>query len=293
MQTFNEFLNKKNNETYSEFFKNKKQLNLYVNEKYFIIDQDNQIIINKPIYDYLHNPNPVHDLAKDLATKELGFFSFSHDELQKIFFLFLNKNSSKELQKYMSPWSAGILKADLSKNNSFLDMVMDESFTKKLINNLDIYKNDKAKILDIFDFITRLLIFRLDGEDLVKIILFIDDKDLEYVFQKLHDDRVGRKLNMDNLFDIINAKSSAPTSYFERLLNAFVSNRNTDDREIKILQKFIEDYNKNNPKDPINPINFEDLRLKNFTKRLPSATDLLKSIGTAAVSSITNSLRRK
>ena len=65
----------------------------------------------------------------------------------------------------------------------------------------------------------------------------------------------------------------------ERLINAFVTNRNTNDKEIAILERFIEQYNKNNPTDPIKPVNFDDLRMKNFTKGQLSVKDSLKAIG--------------
>ena len=81
------------------------------------------------------------------------------------------------------------------------------------------------------------------------------------------------------MFQLINTKENAPTSYFERLINAFVTNRNTNDKEIAILERFIEQYNKNNPTDPIKPVNFDDLRMKNFTKGQLSFKDSLKTIG--------------
>ena len=81
------------------------------------------------------------------------------------------------------------------------------------------------------------------------------------------------------MFQLINTKENSPTSYFERLINAFVTNRNTNDKEIAILERFIEQYNKNNPTDPIKPVNFDDLRMKNFNKGQLSVKDSLKAIG--------------
>lgn len=292
MKTFNEYFESKDKQVYYEFFKSKKKL--YINSEHFIVDQDNNKIFDKPIYDYLYGNNPIQDLSRDLYDKNLYFANFELKELEKVFFLFLHKNSSKEIQKEMSPLSKNIYQQDvLETNDAFYKMILSKDFPKTFIDNLDIYQNDKAKLLDLFNFITRLLIFRISGDDLVKIILLMDEKDIEHVFEKLYDDRVGRKITIDNLFKIINAKKSAPTSYFERLIDAFVSNRNTNDKEIRILQKFVEDYNKNNPKNPIKPVNFEDLRMKNFAKKLPSGKDVLHSMGVSVLSTIADKLRGK
>ena len=119
--------------------------------------------------------------------------------------------------------------------------------------------------------------------------------DWEYVFEKLHKEGFNfrQRITIDNLFQIINTKKNARASYFKRLINAFVTNRNTNDKEIAILERFIEQCNKNNPNDPIKPVDFNDLRMKNIIKRRPSVKDSLIAIGVSFLANITNKFKLK
>ena len=290
MKTFYEFVNEKNVELYNEFFNSKK--NLYVNNEFFIIDEENNKILENSIFDYLNKNNPIEQLSEDLSDKNYSYSNFSIDELQKIVILFLRKNSPKEIKYFISTKSEkNSIKNQLKIYDPYIYLIANSSFQRNLIDHLDDYKNIKGKIKEIFDFLISFAVYKLKGEDFIKFILYLNDNELEYVFEKLYDDNAGRQITIDNLFQLINSKKNAPTSYFERLINAFVTNRNTDDKEIKILQKFVEDYNKNNPNDPIKPINFEDLRMKNFSKKLPSAKDSLKSFGVSFLATMANKLK--
>lgn len=292
MKTFNEFLNEKNTKVYNEFFNLRKKLLL--NNQYNITDEQNKKIIENSIFDYLSKDNPIEQLSKDLSDKGYSYANFPIEELQKIVLVLLNKNSPKEIEYHMSPSSRDFSERNpLKIYDPFIYLMDSPSFQRSLIDNLDDYKKYEGKIKEIFDFLMSFAVYKLKGEDFIKFILYLNDDELEYVFEKLYEDNIGRKITIDNLFQLINAKKNASASYFERLINAFVTNRNTDDREIKILQKFVEDYNKNNPTDPIKPVNFEDLRMKNFSKRIPSAKDGLKALGASFLTSMANKLKFK
>jgi len=258
------------------FFSRKK---LLLNNEY-IVDQQNKKIIENSISDYLSTDNPTKELLKDLSDKGYSYKNFSREELGKIVLLFLHKNSPKEIEYIMSPNSKPFLQRDAFAGwDPFLYLLISNFFSKNLIDNLDEYKKYKGKIKEIFDLLMEHVFYKLKGEDYFKFISYLNDDELENVFETLHKYYVGTKITIDNLFQLINTKENAPTSYFERLINAFVTNRNTNDKEIAILERFIEQYNKNNPTDPIKPVNFDDLRMKNFTKGQLSFKDSLKTIG--------------
>jgi len=291
METFNNFVNKKNIKVYNEFFNFRK--NLLVNNEY-IVDQQNKKIIENSLSDYLSKDNPTKELLKDLSSKGYSYKNFPLEELQKIVLLFLHKNSPKEIEYIMSPLSRDFSERNpFAINDSFADLMLNPSFQRSLIDNLDDYKKYNGKIKQIFDLLIDWVLFKLKGEDYIKFILYLNDDELEYVFETLYKYNYGTKITIDNLFQLINTKKNAPASYFERLINAFVTNRNTNDKEIAILERFIEQYNKNNPSDPINPVNFDDLRMKNFTKKRPSATDSLKAIGVSFLANMANKFKLK
>lgn len=274
------------------FFSRKK---LLVDNEY-IVDQKNKKIIENSISDYLNKDNPVKELLKDLSSKGYSYKNFSLEELEKIVLLFLHKNSPKEIEYIMSP-----LSRDVAERNPFevydpFGYLMDSKFfSKNLIDNLDYYKKYNGKIKQIFDLLIGWVLYKLKGEDYIKFIQYLNDDELEYVFEKLHKEgfNFSQRITIDNLFQLINTKKNAPASYFERLINAFVTNRNTNDKEIAILERFIEQYNKNNPNDPINPVNFDDLRMKNINKRRPSAIDSLKATGVSFLANIANKFKLK
>jgi len=272
MKTFNDFLNKKNEknvELYNEFFNLRKKL--LVNNGY-IVEKKNKKIIENSLSEYLSKDNPAKELLKDLSSKSYSYKNFPLEELEKIVLLFLHKSSLKEIEYIMS-----FLSRDVSERNPFetydpfLFMMDNPTFYKNLINNLDDYKKYNGKIKEIFDFLIGYVLYKLKGEDYIKFIQCLNDDELEYVFEKLHKEgfNFSQRITVDNLFQLINTKKNAPASYFERLINAFVVNRNTNDKEIAILERFIEQYNKNNPTDPIKPVNFDDLRMKNINKKNP------------------------
>lgn len=193
------------------------------------------------------------------------------------------------------------LSRDVAERNPFevydpFGYLMDSKFfSKNLIDNLDDYKKYNGKIKEIFDLLIGYVLYKLKGEDYIKFILYLNDDELEYVFEKLHKEgfNFSKRITIDDLFELINTKENAPTSYFERLINAFVTNRNTNDKEIAILERFIEQYNKNNPTEPIKPVDFNDLRMKNIIKRRPSVKDSLITIGVSFLASITNKFKLK
>lgn len=291
METFNNFVNKKNIKVYNEFFNFRK--NLLVNNEY-IVDQQNKKIIENSLSDYLSNDNPTKELLKDLSSKGYSYKNFPLEELQKIVLLFLHKNSPKEIEYIMSPLSKDVTERNpFAINDSFADLMLNPSFQRSLIDNLDDYKKYNGKIKQIFDLLIDWVLFKLKGEDYIKFIQYLNDNELEYVFETLYKYNYGTKITIDNLFQLINTKKNAPASYFERLINAFVTNRNTNDKEIAILERFIEQYNKNNPSDPIKPVNFDDLRMKNFTKKRPSAIDSLKATGVSFLANMANKFKLK
>lgn len=274
------------------FFSRKK---LLVNNE-FIVDQQNKKIIENSISDYLSNDNPTKELLKDLSDKGYSYKSFPLEELEKIVLLFLHKNSPKEIEYIMSPLSRDVLERNpITIYDPFLHLVNSNFFSKNLIDKLDDYKKYNGKIKEIVDLLIGYVLYKLKGEDYIKFILYLNDDELEYVFEKLHKIgfNYGTRITIDNLFQLINTKENAPTSYFERLINAFVTNRNTNDKEIAILERFIEQYNKNNPSDPIKPVNFDDLRMKNFNKKKPSAIDSLKATGVSFLANMTNKFKLK
>jgi hypothetical protein len=66
-----------------------------------------------------------------------------------------------------------------------------------------------------------------------------------------------------------------------------------DKKEIMDKIVWLEQYNKNNPSDPIKPVNFNDLRMKNIIKRRPSVKDSLIAIGVSFLANITNKFKLK
>ena len=268
---------------------------LLVNNGY-IVNKQNKKIIENSISDYLSNDNPTKELLKDLSSKGYSYRNFPLEELEKIVLLFLHKNSPKEIQYIMSPLSRDVLERNpIEFYDPFAYLMDSKFFSKNLINNLDDYKKYNGKIKEIFDLLIGLVLYKLKGEDYIKFIQYLNDDELEYVFEKLHKEgfNFSQRITIDNLFQIINTKKNAPASYFERLINAFVTNRNTNDKEIAILERFIEQYNKNNPSDPIKPVDFNDLRMKNIIKRRPSVKDSLIAIGVSFFANITNKFKLK
>jgi len=258
------------------FFSRKK---LLLNNEY-IVDQQNKKIIENSISEYLSKDNPTKELLKDLSSKGYSYKNFSTEELGKIVLLFLHKNSLKEIEYIMSPNSKPFLQRDAFAGwDPFLYMIDSNLFLKNLVDKLDDYKKYNGKIKEIFDLLMGWVFYRFKGKDYIKFFTCINNDELEYFFETLHKYNAGTRITIDNLFQLINTKEDAPTSYFERLINAFVTSRNTNDKEIAILERFIEQYNKNNPTDPIKPVNFDDLRMKNFTKGQLSLKDSLKTIG--------------
>jgi len=278
-------------------FFSKLRKKLLVNNGY-IVDQQNKKIIENSISEYLSKDNPIKELLKDLSSKGYSYKNISLEELEKIVLLFLHKNSPKEIQYVMSTLSKPDNERDLydvfiDNYDPFIFMLDSPTFYKNLINKLDDYKKYNGKIKEIFDLLINWFRRRLKGKDYIKFILYLNDDELEYVFEKLNKFNVGTTITVNNFFQLINTKKNAPTSYFERLINAFVTNRNTNDKEIAILERFIEQYNKNNPTDPIKPVNFDDLRMKNINKRRPSAIDSLIATGVSFLASITNKFKLK
>ena len=274
------------------FFSRKK---LLVNNEY-IVDKQNKKIIENSISDYLSKDNPTQELLKDLSSKGYSYKNFPLEELEKIILLFLHKNSPKEIQYIMSPLSRDVLERNpIEFYDPFAYLMDSKFFSKNLINNLDSYKKYNGKIKEIFDLLIGWVLYKLKGEDYIKFIQYLNDDELEYVFEKLHNEgfNFSQRITIDNLFQIINTKKNAPASYFERLINTFVTNRNTNDKEIAILDRFIEQFNKNNPSDPIKPVDFNDLRMKNIIKRRPSVKDSLIAIGVSFLASITNKFKLK
>ena len=276
------------------FFSRKK---LLVNNGY-IVDQKDKKIIENSLSDYLNKDNPTKELLKDLSDKGYSYKNLSLEELEKIVLLFLHKNSPKEIEYIMSPLSRDVLERNLSdifvdSYDPFIFMLDSPSFYRNLINNLDDYKKYNGKIKEIFDLLFGWFRKKLKGEDYIKFISYLNDDELDSFFEKLHKNNYGTIITIDNLFQLINTKENAPTSYFERLINAFVTNRNTNDKEIAILERFIEQYNKNNPTNPIKPVDFNDLRMKNIIKRRPSVKDSLIAIGVYFLANITNKFKLK
>ena len=196
----------------------------------------------------------------------------------------------------MSPLSRDVLERNpIEFYDPFAYLMDSKFFSKNLINKLDDYKKYNGKIKEIFDLLIGLVLYKLKGEDYIKFIQYLNDDELEYVFEKLHKEgfNFSQRITIDNLFQIINTKKNAPASYFERLINTFVTNRNTNDKEIAILDRFIEQFNKNNPSDPIKPVDFNDLRMKNIIKRRPSVKDSLIAIGVSFLANITNKFKLK
>lgn len=276
------------------FFSRKK---LSVNNE-FIVDQQNKKIIENSISDYLSNDNPTKELLKDLSSKGYSYKNFSPEELEKIVLLFLHKNSPKEIEDIMSHLRKPALQTNLSdifvdSYDPFIFLLDSPSFYRNLINKLDDYKKHNGKIKEIFDLLFGWFRKKLKGEDYIKFISYLNDVELDNFFETLHKNNVGTIITIDNLFKLINTKENAPASYFERLINAFVTNRNTNDKEIAILERFIEQYNKNNPTDPIKPVDFNDLRMKNIIKKRPSVKDSLIAIGVSFLANITNKFKLK
>lgn len=274
------------------FFSRKK---LLVDNEY-IVDQQNKKIIEKSISDYLNKDNPVKELLKDLSSKGYSYKNLSLEELGKIVLLFLHKNSPKEIEYIMSPLSRDVLERNpITIYDPFLHLMDSNFFSKNLIDKLDDYKKYNGKIKELVDLLIGYVLYKLKGEDYIKFILYLNDDELEYVFEKLHKIgfNYGTRITTDNLFQLINIKENAPTSYFERLINAYVTNRNTNDKDIAILERFIEQYNKNNPSDSIKPVDFNDLRMKNIIKGRPSVKDSLIAIGVSFLASITNKFKLK
>ena len=271
------------------FFLRKK---LLVDNEY-IVDQQNKKIIENSLSDYLNKDNPTKELLKDLSSKGYSYKDFSTEELGKIVLLFLHKNSPREIEYIMSPNSKPLFKREAYPWDPFLYVIGSNLFLKNLIDNLDDYKKYNGKIKEIFDSLFQYAFFNLKGEDYIKFISYLNVNELEDIFEKLHKYNYGTKITIDNLFQLINTKENSPASYFERLINAFVTNRNTSDKEIAILERFIEQYNKNNPTNPIKPVNFDDLRMKNFTKGQLSVKDSLIAIGVSFLASITNKFKLK
>lgn len=268
---------------------------LLVNNEY-IVDKQNKKIIENSISDYLSKDNPTKELLKDLSSKGYSYKNFPLEELKKIVLLFLHKNSPKEIQYIMSPLSRDVLERNpIEVYDPFAYLMDSKFFSKNLINNLDDYKKYNGKIKEIFDLLIGWVLYKLKGEDYIKFIQYLNDDELEYVFEKLHNEgfNFSQRITIDNLFQIINTKKNAPASYFERLINTFVTNRNTNDKEIAILDRFIEQFNKNNPSDPIKPVDFNNLRMKNIIKRRPSVKDSLIAIGVSFFANITNKFKLK
>ena len=257
------------------FFSRKK---LLVNNGY-IVDQKDKKIIENSLSDYLNKDNPTKELLKDLSSKGYSYKDFSTEELGKIVLLFLHKSSPREIEDIMSPASKPLFKREEYLWDHFLYVLDSNLFRKNLIDNLDDYKKYNGKIKQIFDLLFQHVFWKLKGEDYIKFISYLNVNELEDIFEKLHKYNYGTKITIDNFFQQINTKENAPASYFERLINAFVTNRNTSDKEIAILERFIEQFNKNNPTDPIKPVDFNNLRMKNFTKGQLSLKDSLKTIG--------------
>ena len=274
------------------FFSRKK---LLINNEY-IVDQQNKKIIENSLSDYLSNDNPTKELLKDLSSKGYSYKNFPLEELQKIVLIFLHKNSTKEIEYIMSHYSRDVSERNpLEIYDPFLYLMDSKFFSNNLIDQLDDYKKYNGKIKEIFDLLIGYVLYKLKGEDYIKFILYLNDDELEYVFEKLHKEgfNFSQRITVDNLFQLINSKENAPASYFERLINAFVTNRNTSDKEIAILERFIEQFNKNNPTDPIKPVDFNNLRMKNIIKRRPSVKDSLIAIGVSFLASITNKFKLK
>ena len=271
------------------FFSRKK---LLVNNGY-IVDQKDKKIIENSLSDYLNKDNPTKELLKDLSSKGYSYKDFSTEELGKIVLLFLHKNSPREIEYIMSPNSKPLFKREAYPWDPFLYVIGSNLFRKNLIDNLDDYKKYNGKIKEIFDLLFGWFRKKLKGEDYIKFISYLNVNELEDIFEKLHKYNYGTKITIDNLFQLINTKENAPASYFERLINAFVTNRNTNDKEIAILERFIEQFNKNNPTDPIKPVDFNNLRMKNIIKRRPSVKDSLIAIGVSFLASITNKFKLK
>ena len=294
MKTFNDFLNKKNEknfELYNEIFNLRKKI-LVING--YIVDKQNKKIIENSLSEYLSTDNPTKELLKDLSSKGYSYKNFPLEELEKIVLLFLHKNSTKEIQYVMSHSSRDASERNpLEIYDPFAYLMDSNFFSKNLIDKLDDYKKYNGKIKEIFDLLIGWVLYKLKGEDYIKFIQYLNDDELEYVFEKLHKEgfNFSQRITVDNLFQIINTKKNAPASYFERLINAFVTNRNTNDKEIAILERFIEQYNKNNPNDPIKPVNFDDLRMKSINKRRPSAIDSLKATGISFLANIANKFK--
>ena len=268
---------------------------LLVNNGY-IVNKQNKKIIENSLSDYLSNDNPTKELLRDLSSKGYSYKNFPLEELEKIVLLFLHKNSPKEIQYIMSPLSRDVAERNpFEVYDPFAYLIDSKFFSKNLINKLDDYKKYNGKIKEIFDLLIGLVLYKLKGEDYIKFIQYLNDDELEYVFEKLHKEgfNFSHRITIDNLFQIINTKKNAPASYFERLINAFVTNRNTNDKEVAILERFIEQYNKNNPSDPIKPVDFNDLRMKNIIKRRPSVKDSLIAIGVSFFANITNKFKLK
>ena len=268
---------------------------LLVNNGY-IVNKQNKKIIENSLSDYLNKDNPTKELLKDLSSKGYSYRNFPLEELEKIVLLFLHKNSPKEIQYIMSPLSRDVAERNpFEVYDPFAYLIDSKFFSKNLINKLDDYKKYNGKIKEIFDLLIGLVLYKLKGEDYIKFIQYLNDDELEYVFEKLHNEgfNFSQRITIDNLFQIINTKKNAPASYFERLINTFVTNRNTNDKEIAILDRFIEQFNKNNPSDPIKPVDFNDLRMKNIIKRRPSVKDSLIAIGVSFFANITNKFKLK
>ena len=268
---------------------------LLVNNGY-IVNKQNKKIIENSLSDYLSNDNPTKELLKDLSSKGYSYKNFPLEELQKIVLLFLHKNSTKEIEYTMSHSSRVPSERNpLEIYDPFVYLIDSNFFSKNLIDKLDNYKKYNGKIKEIFDLLIKWVLYKLKGKDYIKFIQYLNDDELEYVFEKLHKEgfNFSQRITIDNLFQIINTKKNARASYFKRLINAFVTNRNTNDKEIAILERFIEQYNKNNPSDPIKPVDFNDLRMKNIIKRRPSVKDSLIAIGVSFLANITNKFKLK
>lgn len=266
MDSFKNFLKKE--EEYLEFFNifNSKKLTLNLNN--FQISDETKIL-DKTLMDFLKEKNPILSFENFLKENKAGFNSFTPEDLQFIIITFLKKISYFKIFEFIP-------------QKTLIAVSESKDFIKNIIENLNNFyagNNNSSILAFIDDFLLEFQSANITGADIEKIIINLKNEELiKQVLEKFIKHDIFKNLNMDNLFYIINNKN-ASTKLIEFLLKEFVSNKFLNDKEISIIQNFINIYNKNNPKKKINLLNLDDLRIVPFRrKRELEASDFLKSI---------------
>jgi len=266
MDSFKNFLKKE--EEYLEFFNifNSKKLTLNLNN--FQISDETKIL-DKTLMDFLKEKNPILSFENFLKENKAGFNSFTPEELQFIIINFLKKIDYYKIFEHIP-------------RKTLIAVSESKDFVKNIIDNLNNFYagNNNSSILAIIDdYLLEFQSSSITGIDIAKIIINLKNeeliKEILEIFIK-HD--MFKILNMDNLFYIINNKN-ASTNLIEFLLKEFVSNKFLNDKEISIIQNFINVYNKNNSNNKINILNLDDLRIVPYRrKRELETSNFLKSI---------------